>query len=856
MDDATPPNDRPEPPEEGASGPDQRSDSGLGPAYAILRAAFGSRMPKGPLGPETVSASVLALPITMATDELVEHAKRCQNPECPHVPAPLRLYRRGMRAEAIRKLGDQVHKVLWTHSNHELVKRVRTEIVERYADLAQEISTGSLLNSDRLGALLDELGTDGPRIVAAVLWAIEFKGPHAEALFRSLVPLVQSATSRRSSQHAANDSDVSSLKTRVRDLDRARKQAERAADEAKKALKPKDEGLRQLMRNLQDVQQKYQQTTEELSQFQERLRETEATLQSREREAEKTTRIREELRRELRAIRDSQRDLEVQRSGLAQQLAAARGEVKHLKLRPSGADAVWEFLGAERERIDQSRLILSGGDKRRADQEQTIHNKLEEAFLSAYQAYRQPQRIKLLPKAPLRLVALGGSGEVGRSCYLLELGKHRLLVDCGIKPGDSRDLHPDLAGLESIDALVLTHAHSDHIGWVPALVRKFGKFDIYCTDRTAALLPVMLDDCHRNYLREMISLRERARFSQGAGEIEDAYDEEDVRLVSTLTIGCQFDREEPLPFGGMWLRFFRAGHILGAASVLIGDRSGRRVFFSGDFSSFDQLTVSAASWPEDHEEIDLLVMESTYGDRNHPSLADSREELIAFIRDTVARGGSIILASFALGRAQELLKLIVTAQETGLLSASIPLHVDGMIRRINPIYRNFGAFSYKPGDFNDVSGEAERQDIILRAQRTPSVIVTTSGMLAGGPAVVYAQHLLPDARHRIVLAGYQDEGAPSRALLELIQPGRSRTVRVPDERGEIIEFEAAMPAKHVSLSSHADQSGLLGYAGRLRARHIALVHGEPKAQQELKSHLLRVHPRTDVTCGPSELPVP
>jgi len=752
-----------------------------------------------------------------------------------------------------------VHKVLWTHKDHEFVKEVRNEVLEQHQDLAEEISTGSLLKGDRLAHLL--AGAKGARLLAGVLWASGFKGPHSEPLFRSLVPLVDSGkadvTGRIDTQE---DEHLGSIRDKLRDLDRVRKQAERAADEARRALEPKDRELRQLMRALQDAQQKYQKAIDTINPLEQRLQEIEAALQTRERDAEKATRVGEEMRRELRAIRDARRDLEVQRSGLAQQLAADRAEIVHLKLAlasvPRRADAIWEALREDEEDIEKQLLILSGGAKQRADQRLILHKKLKESFLNAYPDYRKPQAVHIGPRAPLRLVTLGGSGEVGRSCYLLELGNHRLLVDCGIKPGDSGDLHPDLTGLDSIDALVLTHAHSDHIGWVPALVRRFGKFDIYCTDRTAALLPVMLDDCHRNYLRGMISLRERARFSQGAGEIEDAYDEEHVRRVSTLTIGCQFDREEPLPFGGMWLRFFRAGHILGAASVLIGDRSGRRVFFSGDFSSFDQLTVSAASWPEDHDEIDLLVLESTYGDRNHPSLADSREELIAFIRDTVARGGSIILASFALGRAQELLKLIVTAQETGLLSTSIPLHVDGMIRRINPIYRNFGAFGYKPGDFNDVSGEAERQDIILRAQRTPSVIVTTSGMLAGGPAVVYAQHLLPDARHRIVLAGYQDEGAPSRALLELIQPGRSRTVRVPDERGDVVEFQAAMPAKHVSLSSHADQSGLLGYAGRLRARHIALVHGEPKAQEDLKSHLLRVHPRIDITCGPSDLPVP
>ena len=177
-----------------------------------------------------------------------------------------------------------------------------------------------------------------------------------------------------------------------------------------------------------------------------------------------------------------------------------------------------------------------------------------------------------------------------------------------------------------------------------------------------------------------------------------------------------------------------------------------------------------------------------------------------------------------------------------------------MIKRINPIYHRLSDLQLSPVKLYEVSGEGDRQDVAASAQETPSIIVTTSGMLTGGPVLHYARSLLPDRRHRIVLTGYQDEGAPSRALRGLIEG--PRRVAFQGERGEIVEFEAAMPAKEVRFSSHADQPGLIDYAGRILPKNIALVHGEAAAQQELRQRLLQLHSKSDIICGPSELTVP
>jgi len=439
---------------------------------------------------------------------------------------------------------------------------------------------------------------------------------------------------------------------------------------------------------------------------------------------------------------------------------------------------------------------------------------------------------------------------VGRSCYLLELAKHRIMIDCGIKPGPSEDLHPEIERLDHLDALVLTHAHTDHIGWVPALIRRFPDIGIYCSEGTAALLPVMLDDCYQHYMRKILLKRERAKYISNASSIQELYEKADVQTVPSRVIKCSFDEEEGLPFGNASLLFYPAGHILGAASVLFQESTGRRVFFSGDFASFPQLTVDRARWPDEIGEVDLLVLESTYGGREHRPLEDSRKDLVSFVAKTIEGHGSAILASFGLGRAQELLKLIITSMDEGTLPR-VDVYVDGMIKRINPIYRMLANFDPPAKSFYEVTGETERQEVAHSAQTHPSIIITTSGMLTGGPVLEYARHLLPDPRHRIVLTGYQDEGAPSSALRD-VASGR-RTVTYQDERGDERKFEAAMPAKEVGLSAHADQPGLLEYSGKLRPRQIVLVHGESQAQQLLRQQLLRIHPESDVIRGASEL---
>ena len=368
----------------------------------------------------------------------------------------------------------------------------------------------------------------------------------------------------------------------LRKIKKVQRQAQRTAEQKERELLQKKRALSRTRHELEEAKQNYETAAKERDSLKEQLRERNAALRALEQAGERSARVNADLRRDLRQFQDLQRNLDVVRSDFARQVAAERRRIGDLKLQlasvPRGTEAMWRYLRAEEDRIRAERDISVGGAKERADEEWTNFRRIKKAFLQAHPEYVQPRPVKIRPKSSLRLVALGGSDEVGKSCYLLELGDSRILVDCGIKPSDAEDLHPDIGRLDALDALILTHAHTDHIGWVPALVRRFPELDIYCSEGTAALLPVMLADCRDHYIRKIARQRDRARFISNAEVAQEQYEEEDVHAVPNLAITSAFGEEETLSFGDVSLRLFEAGHILGAASVLVETRVGGGCF--------------------------------------------------------------------------------------------------------------------------------------------------------------------------------------------------------------------------------------------------------------------------------------
>lgn len=438
------------------------------------------------------------------------------------------------------------------------------------------------------------------------------------------------------------------------------------------------------------------------------------------------------------------------------------------------------------------------------------------------------------PEGPFRLTFLGANATVTGSRHLVEAGRARILVDCGLfqgyKPLRLRNWAPFPVDPRSIDAVVLTHAHLDHSGYLPRLVSEGFAGKVWCTPATRDLCRILLPDSGR-------LLEEEAGYANRIGSskhhpAKPLYTEREARAALQRFHVVPYDQEfQPAP--GVMATFHRQGHILGASSVRLLHQ-GRSITFSGDLGRPNDPVMAA---PTPLPESDWVVIESTYGDRLHPPLTLVQELQTALGR-VIARGGVAVIPAFAVGRAQLLLHLIAQLQDRGDLP-KVPVYLNSpMATDVTALYRHHRedhrlgerelAVLHRTTHVVNSPEDSKR----LNRQKGPMIIVAASGMATGGRVLHHLVAFAGDARNMILLAGFQAGGTRGAALAR----GDDR-VRIYgndiEVRAEVVQLSAA--------SAHADADELIAWL-RTAPRppeQVFITHGEPDAADALRLRIER-----------------
>jgi len=442
----------------------------------------------------------------------------------------------------------------------------------------------------------------------------------------------------------------------------------------------------------------------------------------------------------------------------------------------------------------------------------------------------------------MKITFLGAAGEVTGSQHLIETDTKRILLDCGLFQGRDSDTGPKNEAFQCnprhVDCVVLSHAHIDHSGRLPALYRAGFRGPIYCTRATADIAGMMLRDSARIQ-------QEDARYANRKRDPEEPkvsplYDEDDARKVSQAFEYVKIGEWETLA-EDMKLRFRHAGHILGSAICeleLLDEGEWKRIVFTGDLGRRDKPLLND---PETVDRCDVVITESTYGNRVHPNGSDVKAELQRVICEAAERKGRVIIPAFSLGRTQLIVYLLNELRNEHSL-CRVPVYIDSpLATRLTEIYRDHQAemdddvratleFDDDVFDFDGLTYIRSRDEsMALNRADGPFVVISASGMCENGRVVHHIKHAVGDDRNTILIIGYQARHTLGRQLVE-----RRETVRIfgrPYTRRCHVETISG-------LSAHGDADDLRWWFQQLRksggAGKAFIVHGEDDAALALK----------------------
>jgi metallo-beta-lactamase family protein len=432
------------------------------------------------------------------------------------------------------------------------------------------------------------------------------------------------------------------------------------------------------------------------------------------------------------------------------------------------------------------------------------------------------------------LTFLGAARTVTGSKYLLEHHGRRVLVDCGLFQGLKelrlRNWEPFPVPPASIDAVVLTHAHLDHVGYLPRLIAQGYKGRVFCTPGTMDLCRLVLPDAGRIQEEDA-----RQANKHGYAKHDPAlplYTELDAQRALTHLQPVSYDRDIEI-VNGVTVRFLPAGHLLGSAFVPVRLDGGKSILFGGDLGRYARPVLPD---PSDALQADVVLCESTYGDRDHEE-DDNGERLATIIRETAALGGKVIVPAFAIGRVEELLYWIRRLERERRIPV-LPVYVDSpmaanalnyYIARVSeldvdmrPTRKDVSMFA--TARFQTVSSAQQSKE--LTASRRSAIVISASGMATGGRVLHHMAAALPEPRNTVLFVGYQAAGTRGRSLVD-----GAPAVRI---HGRDIPVRARV-ARIDSMSAHADRGEILRWLGTMPSapERLCLVHGEPQPMDAL-----------------------
>lgn len=449
----------------------------------------------------------------------------------------------------------------------------------------------------------------------------------------------------------------------------------------------------------------------------------------------------------------------------------------------------------------------------------------------------------------MKITFHGAAGTVTGSLHLIEVNGKTIMLDCGMYQGKRKDAfernRSEFCQGKEVDILILSHAHIDHSGRIPCLVKNGFRGDIVCTSATRDLCSVMLMDSAVIQEKDVEYVNKR-RQKNRQNLFEPLYTQEDVVRSMKQFVGLSYDRSRQL-FPGVSLTLMDAGHMLGSAHIVLDiddQETGkkRRLVFSGDIG---RPGIPIIRDPEPITDgADILIMESTYGNRTHPPYEETESELERIVNQTAKRGGALLIPAFAVGRTQQLIYSLNKLHDRQAIP-ELPIFVDSpLATKTTEIFRlhpetydsEIRAFLQADSDHNPFAFDNLRytqsveQSKALNNKKGPMIIISASGMMEGGRILHHLRNRIEDPRNTILIAGWQAPNTLGRRMVE-----HEPMVRI---FGEEFQMRAQVEVQ-TGFSGHADHDGLMDFVRIMEKRpeHTFIVHGEEEASQTLARDL-------------------